>query len=78
LNVKAHHALIWVGAVLVVYVLGSGPALLLEGTPTWDALRLDKVYWPLSRLVLTPAYRILLPYWDLWHDDRDTNPLIPG
>lgn len=75
---KVRHALLWGIGLLLLYVLSSGPALLLRRTTAWDTLKLDVVYWPMSRLLLTPAYKIILPYWDLWHSDRDTNPLIPG
>lgn len=66
-------------AIPLVYVLSSGPALLCAGKPIWYRLRLSTFYRPLSWTVAyTPAYRVLLPYWGIWHDDRDTNPLIPG
>lgn len=52
---KTRHALLWSVGLLVLYVLSSGPALLLRRTAAWDTLNLDVVYWPVSRLILTPA-----------------------
>ena len=68
--------MVWIVASPLIYVLSSGPALLLNRTPAWPVLKV--IYWPLKKAVpTTPGYKILLPYWDLWHD-REMNPLIPG
>lgn len=63
---------------VLLYALSSGPALLLAHTRAWYRLKLDVIYWPLSRAAATSAYKVLLPYWDLFHPDRDENPLIAG
>jgi hypothetical protein len=67
----------WTLALLLFYVLSSGPALLLVQKPAWRLLELDTIYWPLYEAMMTPAYTLLGPYWKLWQDP-DLNPLIPG
>ncbi len=64
--------LLWVLGVLVVYVLASGPAILIERGSAGRVI--DVVYTPLTYLAsYTPAYKVLLPYWRFWMDKADTD-----
>lgn len=57
----------WFLGVLFVYVLGSGPAILIERGPAGGVV--DVIFLPLTYVAsYTPAYRVLLPYWQFWMD----------
>ena len=73
---KRLRPVLWVMALLIAYILSSGPAMLVHRTSAWRVL--GTIYRPLSYLdAYTPAKHFLIPYWKLWIDPDD-NPLYFG
>lgn len=64
--------LLWFSGIVVLYVLASGPAILIERGLAGRII--DVVYTPLTYLAsYTPAYKVLLPYWQFWMDKAGTD-----
>ena len=59
--------LLWFLGIVVLYVLASGPAILIQRGSLGRII--DVIFLPLTYFAsYTPAFRVLLPYWQFWMD----------
>lgn len=69
---KVGASFLWFFALLLVYVLSSGPAILVYHTRLFHFIIF--VYTPLTYFAsYTPAYKVLMPYWQFWMDLAGTD-----
>ena len=60
----------WVAGTVLVYVLSSGPALLLSETRAWTIL--FPIYLPLKTVAqYAPLRQVMYPYWRLFSPDHE-------